>query len=521
MKKYDAIVIGSGAGGSAAAWRLSASGLSVAIIEQGTWFEAAGIDSSEGWELAGHSRLSPVPSVRASKFDIQVDSAESDVEVSFYQALGGSTNIYSGHFPRFRKNDFKRQSDLGLGVDWPMGYGDLEPYYRINEKRMKVSGRVGDPHFPDIDTLGPEVPVGQTGNLVSTALKDLGWHCWVSYGAFDTQQNSRSRCQNYGPCGLGCPANAKMTAVNGYLEEAISKGVDIYDKTSASHLVLRNGIVSEIALKRLDGKDFSLHADLFFLSAGALGTPRILLNSGTRSSSGLANSSGQVGRNLMTHPLGLAEGDFSSDLDTNSGPKGSWMYSLEFGEGGPFGTPGYMLQFLRGSDLIGAGKRQYRTGNLQFGSGLMTSLQRNHSQSIGVAVVVEDLPNPMNRVSLNSEVRDAFGLSGLKVQYRVDTHSLSAMSHGLNSSRKVLSKMGAYSTRGIGPVRAAGWHPSGTARMGSDPSTSVADSKGRSHDIANLFIADASLFPTSSCLNPTNTIQSLAMLVADGAMKDG
>lgn len=518
MKDFDAVIVGSGAGGAAVAWRLAKSGLKVGLLEQGDWFKGADLEA-EGWELEGHRRLSPVPSVRRDPFDFQVDSEFSDIEVSFLQAVGGSTNIYSGHFPRFRKEDFRRFSTLGLGADWPIQYEDLLPYYELNESRMKVSGRVGDPHFPEISKLGPEVPVGISGNKMYEAFKRLDWHCWVSYGAFDTRPDSQRRCKNLGPCNLGCPVDAKMTALNGYLNEAIEKGVEVLARCSAKELILKNGAVSEIRVRRPGGKEFSLKADIFILSGGSLGTPKLLLSSNEQGAGGTANSSGQVGKNLMVHPLGLAEGYFSRIPDVAWGPKGSWMYSLEFGEFLSKSEPGFMLQMLRGNDLVNLGRKAIRLGTLSGQSSPLDAIDGSQS-SVGIAVVVEDLPSPSNSVELDYSARDAFELPGIKVNYKVDEPSKNALARGLNASRRVLLEMGARKTAGIGPVREAGWHPSGTARMGVDPKTSVTNESGRSHDLPNLYIADASLFPTGSCLNPTNTIQALSLFVADGILNE-
>jgi choline dehydrogenase-like flavoprotein len=512
--RFDAVIVGSGAGGAAMAWRLSQAGMKVGVLEQGDWFTGADF-SKEGWELEGHRRLSPVPSQRMGEFDMKVDSSSSDIEVSFFQAVGGSTNIYSGHFPRFRPEDFNRHSKLGVGVDWPIDYEDLRPFYETNEIRMKVAGRVGDPSFPDLDSLGKEVPVGEIGNMMSAAFKKLGWHCWVSYGAFDTQVGSDSVCKNLGPCNLGCPIGAKMTAKNGYLDEAIRNGVEVLHKSSASELIVRNGLVSEVKVRKPGGQEFSVKADIVILAAGALGTAKILLASNEANPMGLSNSSGQVGKNLMVHPLGLAEGLFEGASDVSVGPRGSWLYSLEFGDFLSRTEPGFMLQMLRGTDLVNLGRRAVRSNKLGPKLPLPAALQPG-KYSVGIAVVVEDLPDPANKIELDYSTRDAFGLPGLKVTYGVDEPARKALINGLTSSRQVLQEMGAQSTHGIGPVRGAGWHPSGTARMGDDPNSSVVNGLGQSHEIPNLYICDSSVFPTGSCLNPTNTIQAVSLLFAEG-----
>jgi choline dehydrogenase-like flavoprotein len=518
VRKFDALIVGSGAAGSAVAWRLASRGLSVAVVEQGDWFTGADL-SSEGWELHGHRSLSPVPSVRNGPLDFRVDSSDSDIEVSNFQGVGGSTNIYSGHFPRFRPEDFSRKTTLGLAADWPFPYTDLLPYYEINEIRMKVSGRIGDSHFPEIKSLGPEVPVGESGNRLYSAFREKGWHCWVSYGAFDTQTHSKTRCTNLGPCNLGCPTDSKMTAVNGYLSDAIEMGVSVFPKSAVSEVEIQGGVAKIVSIRRPDGSEFSLKADVFVLAAGSLGTPKVLLTSHSFQKQGLANSSGLLGQNLMVHPLGFAEGGFENLVDSNNGPRGSWMYSLEFGDFVSPDQPGFMLQMLRGSDLVNLGRRVFRSSRNKEEFNLDGALAGVDS-TIGIAVVVEDLPVSSNRVVLDSKVKDNFGLPGLKVSYKVTEASKSAIGRGLNASRQIFSQMGAKYTVGMGPVRGAGWHPSGTARMGEDPSKSVTNHLGVTHDVPNIVIADASLFPTGSCLNPTNTIQALALRVADGILND-
>jgi choline dehydrogenase-like flavoprotein len=221
----------------------------------------------------------------------------------------------------------------------------------------------------------------------------------------------------------------------------------------------------------------------------------------------------------MVHPLGFAEGGFENLVDSNNGPRGSWMYSLEFGDFVSPDQPGFMLQMLRGSDLVNLGRRVFRSSRNKEEFNLDGALAGVDS-TIGIAVVVEDLPVSSNRVVLDSKVKDNFGLPGLKVSYKVTEASKSAIGRGLNASRQIFSQMGAKYTVGMGPVRGAGWHPSGTARMGEDPSKSVTNHLGVTHDVPNIVIADASLFPTGSCLNPTNTIQALALRVADGILND-
>ena len=513
MTTYDAVIVGSGAGGAASAWRLAKSGLSVCIIEQGRRFA---ITDSPALRPMGHleryTNLNPLPSVRRSPNDLQVDTKSAEIEVSFFQAVGGSTHLYSGHFPRFRERDFRLRTSHGLGVDWPLEYSDLKSYYETNEAIMLVSGKVGDPKYSDITQLSGIPTGGAFEKRLSDAFEQLGWHLWPSYSAIDRRKNSLSVCTDLGPCNLGCPTGAKSTAANRYLDDFEFLGGKIISEAAAVKILYDRSEAKGVLVRDSFGREFTISGAMVIVAAGAIGTPALLFNSG------LHNDLPHLGRNLMLHPLALAEGLFEEEIDELAGPEGSWLYSLEFEFDEARNEPGFMMQVLRGDDFLESARRAFQMREVEFGGGFGSSITKEHRKRLSIALIFEDLPDYENRVKLNRSNRNRFGLPGVSIEYQVDHDLKKRIPGSLDKVRKVMTVAGASRTRGFGPVRGTGWHPSGTARMGLSEEDSVTTRNGRLHTMSNVFISDASLFPTGSCVNPANTIQSLSLLIADSVI---
>ena len=174
----DVIVIGAGAAGAAVSWRLSEARLDVLCVEQGDFQRATSYPSSRpDWELSKLSTHHPLPSVRKGAADYPIDDSESPIAISNFNAVGGSTILFSGHFPRFHPSDFKARSLDGVADDWPITYRTLEPYFDLNDRMMGVSGLSGDPAYPEISRLLPSVPMGHAGEQLAKGFNALGWHC--------------------------------------------------------------------------------------------------------------------------------------------------------------------------------------------------------------------------------------------------------------------------------------------------------------------------------------------------------
>lgn len=519
MTAFDYVVVGSGAAGAAAAWKLSKHGFKVACIERGVWMNPSAYPSTRpDWELAKRTFANPSISARQNRWDYPVDDSSSPIAICNFNAVGGSTILYSGHFPRFRPDDFRLQQTEGLAEDWPLSYDDLRPYFEENEYNMSVAGMVGDPMYPDIKNLLPPVPLGETGARLARAFNEKGWHWWPSYSAISTRAvRGRSACINLGPCNTGCPQGAKSSTDITYIAQARSIGMKLLENMAVSRVLVENGRAVGVEAHDDAGQVHHISCKTVVLAASAIGSARILLNSANEDAvNGLANKSGQLGRNLMMHPLGYVEGVFPDVLDTDIGPQGCMLYSLEYYRtAGADHQLGYMMHALRGTGPLEAAISAFQRRKLKFGAGIYDDFEAFYRRQVVISIICEDLPDPKNKITLDKSTADRFGVPGVRVDYKLAENTRKMMSHGMNRAKEILLLAGAKRCYGYGPVRSTGWHLMGTARMGNDPNNSVVNSDGATHDIKGLYIVDSSVFVTGSCVNPANTIQAVALRMAD------
>jgi choline dehydrogenase-like flavoprotein len=267
-----------------------------------------------------------------------------------------------------------------------------------------------------------------------------------------------------------------------------------------------------------DGAERRQKAEVVVLACNGIGTPRLLLNSRSRHfPDGLANRSGLVGRNLMFHPYAMVVGVFPERLDGFKGPTGCGLMSHEFYETDASRgfVRGYSFELMRGVGPVTMALWGLSSGLVPWGSAHHDAFATVFDRTAGLLAICEDLPDPENRVTLDRELVDGNGIPAPKIDYQVGANSRRLLDHGIARATEVLQAAGALVTSSEAPMRVAGWHLMGTARMGTDPSRSVVNHWGRAHDVPNLFIIDGSLFVTAGAVNPTNTIQALALYVAD------
>ena len=291
-------------------------------------------------------------------------------------------------------------------------------------------------------------------------------------------------------------------------------------------LVDNSGRATGVLYYDADGNLLEQKAQAVVMACNGIGTPRLLLNStSSLFPDGLANSTGLVGKNLMHHPAGVVVGVFDEWLGTeDGGPRGSTMLSQEFYE------TDTSRGFVRGYDLqvlaLGGSPLAAALGGLL---GEKVPWGRDHHQvfderfghSLGITVMTEDLPEEHNRVTLDPDLTDTNGIPAAKVQYTVSENTDRMLDHGVERAKEALEAAGAKQLMWSRLRRNAGWHLLGTARMGDDPANSVVDRWGRTHDVPNLFIIDGSIFTTGACINPTPTIQALALRTADYIKGEG
>jgi choline dehydrogenase-like flavoprotein len=249
-----------------------------------------------------------------------------------------------------------------------------------------------------------------------------------------------------------------------------------------------------------------------------------MLNSRSRQfPDGLANRSGQVGKNLMFHPVAGISGVIPDVVDSTIGPIGSVMYSHEFYETDETRgfVRGYMLQANRQSGPMNTALGGLTRIRVPWGRDHHRAFAERDGHLINFCVMGEDLPEEHNEVVLDAALTDSDGIPAPRVRYTLSENSRRMLAHGVERAREVLAAAGATSFLVNPLLRASGWHLLGTARMGSDPERSVVDGWGRAHDVRNLFIIDGSVFTTSGGVNPTSTIQALALRTADYLIANG
>jgi choline dehydrogenase-like flavoprotein len=514
------LVVGAGASGAAFAWSIADIGTSVLCLDQGPWmrqqdYPTNGLD----WESRGMAEFSTSPNVRRLPADYPVNEQDSEISPLMFNAVGGSTILWAAHFPRLTPGDFRSKTEDGVGEDWPIDYETLEPYFSLNDRMMGVSGLSGDPAYPYHEPPLPPLPLGKTGNALAAGFEKLGWHWWPSDSAILSREyEGRAACINLGPCLTGCAQGAKASTDITYWPAAQRKGVQLRTGCRVREITVRaDGMADGVLYYDAEGQLQEQKAEIMVLACNGIGTPRLLLNSKSRQHpDGLANSSGLVGKNLMFHPYTMVTGIFEQPL-SGHGPVGCSLWSHEF-----YRTDrtrgfvrGYSFEAVRGFGPAQTAMWGMVHGLVPWGEDHHRSFARLYDHTATLLGITEDLAEETNTVTLDPVLTDANGIPAPKVTYRLSDNSRKMLAHAGERATEALKAAGAVQTVAMPLLREAGWHLMGTARMGRDPRTSVVNERGQAHDVKNLFIVDGSIFVSAGGVNPTSTIQALALYVAD------
>ena len=522
----DVLIIGAGASGAAVAWSLADTKMRIVCLEQGGWMKPADYPSTgRDWEARALGDFSPSPNRRARPEDYPINDDASPIKVVNFNGVGGGTVMYTAHWPRMHPSDFRMRTLDGVGDDWPVDYAMLERFYDLNDRMMGVSGMAGDPAYPppayppSNRRLMPPLPLGRSGKIWGEAMNTLGWHWWPSDATIATEDyEGRAKCINLGHCTPGCAQGAKASTDITYWPIAIRAGVELRTHCRVKRIVTGpDGMATGVEYFDRAGTLHFQAAHVVVVACNGIGTPRLLLNSASEQHpNGLANSSDQVGRNLMFHPYIQVFGYVDEEVDGNRGPPLS-LWSHEFYETDPDRDfkRGYMLQISRGNGAIAEAIASHENGRLPWGAEHHATYRKLAYRKLNLSVVVDDLPEAHNRVTLDPLLTDSHGISAPKVDYTIGENSRRMIEHGVERCKTILRTAGAHDLGVQNPIVFSGWHNLGTARMGEDPRASVVNGWGRSHDVKNLFIVDGSIFVTAGAVNPTSTIQALALYIAD------
>ncbi len=523
----DVLVIGAGASGGAFSWSLAEDGFEVLCLDQGGWVDPSKYPTTErDWEIRRQTDFNPDPNQRRLPEDYPINDSGSPIKPLMYNAVGGSTIHWSAHFPRFHPSDFKVRTLDDVAEDWPLNYEQLEPYYDRNDEIMGIAGVAGDTAFPTKpERQTPPVPFGKLGNTVAAGFEKLGWHWWPSDSAILTRPyDGREACNLCGPCDIGCTRKAKASTDVTYWPRALKKGARIETHARVREITVdRNGLANGAVYYDANGASRWQKARVVVLACNGVGTPRLLLNS--RSSlfpDGLANRNGVVGQNLMFHPVAVVAGVFDEPMNGHRGPIGCSLLSHEFYETDldrGF-VRGYGFQVVRSSGPVHTALGGLTGDRIPWGEDHHRDFRQRWARTASIAVIGEDLPETDNRVSLDPDLTDGDGIPAPRVTYTLSDNSRKMMDHGVARAKEVLQASGAKQIL-VDPLTGpAGWHLMGTSRMGTDQDRSVVDKGGRCHDVRNLFIIDGSIFVTAGAVNPTPTIQALALYIADNLKRN-
>jgi|TARA_B110000240_G_scaffold182600_1_gene215506 choline dehydrogenase-like flavoprotein len=522
----DVLIIGAGASGAAIAWSLLETRMRILCLEQGPHVADKDYPSrDDDYELSRYGKFSCDPNVRGLKQDYPINADDSCIMPVNFNAVGGSTINFLGHWPRMKPSDFRTKSLDGVAEDWPVNYAMLAPFYAMNDETTGVSGLGGNPAYPDYTPPLPPIPMGKLGQTLAKGFNKMGWHWWPSDVSILSQDyDGRQKCVNAGTCDLGCAAGAKGGTNFTYWPILENAGVELRTESRVREITVdqSTGFATGVIYHGPDGQVHEQKAELVIVACNGVGTPRLLLNSKSKMfPDGLANRSGMVGKNLMFHPLTGVSGVFNEPMKGHEGPMACSILSQEFYENDPSRDfmRGYGLHSGRSTTPMTYALGGYGVDNpIPWGAQHREVMDNVYPYLAGLTVVAEDLPEEHNRVTLDPDLTDSDGIPAPKITYRLGDNSRKMLKHGEERAKEVLMAAGAKKilTKGDDDVWwRAGWHQMGTCRMGNDPKKSIVNSWGRSHDVKNLFIVDGSIFVTAGAVNPTSTIQALSLYIGD------
>jgi len=548
-KKYDVVIVGSGAGGGMATKILTDSGLNVALMEAGPFFDPANPDQQLHLKWPYESPRRGKGSTRAfgefhaSYGDWEVDGEpyemKGDTKFNWWRSrmLGGRTNHWGRISLRFGPNDFKRGSIDGLGDEWPISYDDVKPYYDKVDKLIGVTGTKENIYNePDGFFLPPAKPRLHELYYKKGAEK-AGVKVIPSRLSIVTKRinNERGVCYYCGNCGRSCGVYADFSASSCLVfpaQRSAQGRLDLYVNSMVREVsVDKNGKPDGIVyINKDDNKEYKINAKVVVLAASACESARILLNSkSTYHENGLGNSSNLVGKYLHDS-TGNNNMSFIPDLMNRKTYNEDGMGNMHLYT--PWWLDNKNLDFPRGYHIEiggGLGAPMYGFGfdfnSLNkffgievggYGDRVREEVKKYYGSTIFFAGRGESVPNKDNYCEIDPEKKDKYGIPVLRFNYKWSDHERKQAKHMNETVEKIVHNIGGHMLwKNEGPdhglINPGGIiHEVGTTRMGNDPKTSVVNEYEQLHDAKNVFIVDGGPFVSQADKNPTWTIMALS-----------
>lgn len=537
----DVVIIGSGAGGGPSAWALASRGVKVMLLEAGPAYDPA-VDyrlHTDQWEqgrfphkvpIKGRQSYAPLQELDPKWADLRSWNRISGpynrtgrrLNWGYHHVvgLGGSTLHFTGEAHRLHPDAFTMRTRFGVAADWPIGYADLEPYYVAAERLVGVAGPAGE------RVRWRSAPYPQPPHTLSYGSQKVAAGCRALGMTFEQNPRfalsrpfeARPACNYCGGCNRGCPITDKGSVDVSFIRKAAATGhCHIVTGAHVTRIeAAANDRVSRVHYVDDGGKSHAVSARAVVVACGAVETPRLLLNSANAHETvGLANESGEVGRNFMETVSWASVGLHPDPIASYRGLPADgivWDYNAPDAISGVIGGCRFSHD-TAGSDLMGP---------INYARRIVGGWGRDHKRkmrdvfgrALSVVAFGESLPNAQTFIDLDNRAKDRSGLPLARIHAHVTESDLKRLSFMAQKSRDILKAAGAgriveeYGTWDTFNAT----HVSGTCRMGDDPATSVVDKFCRSHRWRNLFVVDASVFPSSGGgESPSLTIMALAL----------
>lgn len=545
---YDAIVVGSGVSGGWAAKELTEKGMRTLVLEAGQTIvpERDYVEHVPVWNVKFRGLRDrkyeevyqplqrQIGDEWSSKFfvnDLENPyTTPPDQPYLFLRGrhVGGRSIMWGRQSYRWSEMDFESNINDGHGIDWPIRYKDIEPWYNYVEDFIGVSGQAeGLAQLPDGKFLPPmEMNCAELAVKKAVEAKFPERRMTIGRTAILTvAHRGRAACHYCGPCQRGCITRSYFSSLHSTLPAAEATGKMTLRPFSVVHSLAFDPATRRVsAVRVIDGqtkKAMEFRAKVIFLCASTLESARILLNSATAEfSAGLANSSGELGHNLMDHILhGGATGMIPGLEDrVQNGNRPNGIYVPRFRNVGSKHP-----DFVRGYGFQGGGSRQDWQRGMEmtgFGADFKRQLRTPGAWRFNLGGFGECLPNHENYLELNKDKVDAWGIPTINIRHKWRENELSMFKDIQVTAAEMLEAAGAkdIKTQTIPSTPGEGIHEMGSARMGRDPKTSVLNAHNQAHDVKNLFVTDGSFMVSSACQNPSLTYMAMTARACDYAV---